>query len=67
MAAIELGVLLGESLELALVRGVSDDMTTLSGDWLSEESEAGKLFRGTKKLSSVYVFIAEAHEGLASS
>ena len=45
----------------------SAEMTTLSGDWIAEASEAGKVFRGTKKLSSVYQFIAEAHEGLGAS
>ena len=45
----------------------SAEMTDISGDWVSEKTAAGQLFRETKKLASIYVFIAEAHEGLAAA
>ena len=45
----------------------SAEMIAISGDWLSDDSDAGNLFRKTKKLAAVYQFIADAHEALGST
>lgn len=45
----------------------SAEMTTISGEWVSADTDAGKLFRTTKQLDSVYQFIGAAHEGLGAS
>jgi hypothetical protein len=45
----------------------SAEMIAISGDWISADTEAGKLFRATKQLDSVYQFITAAHEGLGAS